>query len=312
MEVRVQSVTTPAPTDTTISFITDSNLTEKEILYLRSAMSYFSGNDCLSVIVQHLWAAYGHNLFDGDGSLRNAIIAIVAVIPRARNVADCCEFLSRVHAKLLATSLSGTMGEKDLFALLFARFASRQSWDDEISRSSICRTYDEEFTFVLRYLVERQRNVSRSSSLSYLWRYALSLMMRTSPYIRPGLPSAGGRRSVRLAYEMHRIAEAIPAQCDSKDERVMGFCMWKEGRLREVPWMQVIWELCEILKGLQGVFEMVLFAQEDGRVVDTERVSEDLRVLDFRLEDLNLRSDLSNMVCIEVRSERDSLRILTS
>ena len=241
------------PLMSSISMISDSNLSERELFYLRCIYMYNSKyNGWLPTIIQHLWHAYG--LIFTDKTLLYSVMAeYVVTTPEPerlpQRMMDYYHFKSIFHRNLMVKIRRNEILETHLFAILFAIVGCIN--EPEKSDSEL-RVHHRGFLEILKLLTSQQSRpkVRAASPLQYLYKHVLSLVWRMSScweeddYI------------VSVDYQTYQLTEILPVPETILDPRTtLGLppCYWK---YRGPPtWEALTYSLHDNIRALYGCFQ---------------------------------------------------------
>jgi hypothetical protein len=300
----------PAP----LSVISDCCLPDQEILlFKQSHIRHLGRSDFYSVILQHIWGAYG--VIVQDRCLRYASLAYSLARSQLplpgyglswEQRVSLMQFISEVHHGLSLAITEGTVSESHLFALLLIKLAAcgaypQRAWEfqDFISEQMI---YEGIFLEVLNHLSCQQsdKQFRAKSPLGYLWSYALSYICRTTrttekrPRSRYVLEARDANENNELpwSFRAYLVRREIPDWSLSFDPRVSAGMFAFDGKGTVSPWMHLIWNVRDNTSALAGCIETVFISRHGSP--STRTTMAQLAVQEIRGQ----LAELQNLPCI--------------
>ena len=270
-----------------VSLIYDTNLPDSELDLIRGLYfdNAFKRSGCISVILQHLFNAYGL-IFENKCLLYAALALQVRQITRrgrffgrpwhvsdSRQLICLTQFFSLVNRYLIAAIADGSISECHFFGLVLAKFASHglallQKSDMAAGRSEEI-TYERGCIEVLEHLTRRRLDMQLNNAcpLKYLWDYTFSFVFRMGgswsrrqDIWRQSHRSETYRDDLNFLpslSRLHVISQQISYGSSASDPRIeFGITPFmKQRKLAFREWHGLYWNGVNLRNGLAACFE---------------------------------------------------------
>ena len=273
------------PLMSSISMISDSDLSERELFYLRCIYMHNSKyNYWLSPIVQHLWHAYG--LIFTDKTLLYSVMAeYVVTAPESerlpQQMIDYYYFKSIFHRNLMVKIRRNEILETHLFAILFAIVGCI---NEPGKSDSELRVHQRGFLEISKLLTSQQsrEKVRVANPLQYLYKHVLSLVWRMSSCWEED------NYMMSVDYQTYQLTESLPVPETILDPRTtLGLppCYWK---YRDPPtWETLTFSLYDNIRALYGCFQTSFRTTKERSRVATTGVNIAVCTIRTRISDMH-------------------------
>jgi hypothetical protein len=199
-----------------ISLINDSNLSDKDLSSIRYLFHWhnytggYMGTESLTVVIQHLWSAYGFT-FTGNKTLLYSLIAFSHYhMHRCKMDFAFFSLVSRFQRSLLVAIDENDISDGHLFAIFFALEINHTDHYHRI-------THQRGFIEVFKKLLTNSGREDHNGALFHLYPFILSYVRRMDHYQNFQDRS---HKMLQLRYEMHTVAQNLPMPTSVRDTRV--------------------------------------------------------------------------------------------
>ena len=239
-----------------VSLVNDSSLSDKDLRGIRYLFHWHNytggywGTGWLTIVLQHLWNAYGFT-FAANKTLLYSLIAFSHYhMQQCKKDFDFFLFVSRFQKSLISAIDKNDVSDGHLFAIFFALETVLGDRNHQLA-------HQRGFVQVLKeLLVSHGGQDHRKSQLFHLYPFVLSYIRRMDHYY-----NFDDRRHEKLLlrYEMHRVAQLLPMPAFVQDTRVtvgLPLRFWKSKEFRP-RWNDLEYSLWDDMASLKVCFQQL-------------------------------------------------------